>query len=212
MKLSAQQVPTRIFLCLPLAFVTALMAGCRSPYYADRGAAVGALTGAGVGAAIGSAKGDTAPGAVIGTAVGALTGALIGEGLDEVNARNQALIEERLGRRIVGAATIQDTIAMSQAGLGDDVIINYLRGNGFTGQLSAQELIRLKQEGVRDAVIGAMQQTPPVVVMPPVSSSPPVIVEEHYYGRPVPPPFIYHRHWPHSRPPHRASWGFSYHN
>ena len=198
--------------CLWIALV---LGGCRSPYYADKGAVVGGLTGAGVGAAIGEAtSGEGAAGAIVGSAVGAMTGTLIGEGLDEINARNEALIEERMGRPMVGAATIQDTVAMTQAGLSDDVIVNYLRGNGLTGQLQASDLIHLKQQGVSDAVLGAMQEVTRPASVAPVAvagAPPPVIVEEHYHG---PPPWYYRPrpHWGyHRHPAHRPiRWGFSF--
>jgi len=197
----------------PVVLFAAACAGCQSPFYADRGALFGGLTGAGVGAAIGSASGKTGEGAVIGTAVGALTGAAVGSSLDEINAQNQALIEQRLGRRMVGAATINDTIAMTKAGLGDDVIITHLRTNGLAGVLTASDLIALKQAGVSDRVLQAMQEStavPPPVAMP--VAQPPVIVQEHYYARPWPEP-CYRPHPWHYRHAHRPpswSWGFSY--
>ena len=43
-----------------LALVLVVASGCRSPYYADRGAGVGALAGAGAGAIIGDATGGNA--------------------------------------------------------------------------------------------------------------------------------------------------------
>ena len=195
-------------------------AGCRSPYYADKGALLGGLTGAGVGAAIGEAtNGKGAAGALVGSAVGAMTGTLIGEGLDEINAKNQAMIEERMGRAMVGAATIQDTVDMTQAGLSDDVIINYLRGNGLTGQLQANDLIYLKQEGVSDAVVRAMQELTNVAATMPVAVAPgptPMIVEEHYHSSP---PWFYRPHprwgyhYRHGRPRrNNVSWGFSFGN
>ena len=74
-----------------LACLCALAAcGCRSPYYQDRGTAVGALGGAGVGALVGSATGDAGTGALIGAGVGALTGNVVGGSLDDVEARNRA--------------------------------------------------------------------------------------------------------------------------
>ena len=93
-------------------------AGCRSPYYADRGAGVGALGGAGVGALVGNAVGDTAAGALIGAGVGALGGAAVGSAIDEVQAQNRAEIAAAMGRQVQpGAATIEEVVAMSQQGV-----------------------------------------------------------------------------------------------
>jgi uncharacterized protein YcfJ len=111
--------------CLALA-----AAGCRSPFYADRGALFGGLTGAGVGALVGDAAGNTGAGAVIGTAVGALAGAAVGENIDADMARSRADIEARMGRQMQGAVTPQDVVAMTQAGLSDEVIATHIRANG----------------------------------------------------------------------------------
>src|SRR5262245_41047787 len=141
--------------------VLLLAAGCRSPYYADRGALFGGLTGAGVGALVGDAAGNTAAGAVIGSAVGALTGAAVGDNIDADLARSKAEIEARMGRQMQGAVTPQDVVAMTQAGLSDEVITTHIRANGMAQPLQVGDLINLRNVGVRDAVINAMQQTPP---------------------------------------------------
>src|SRR5262245_41713666 len=119
---------TRLLLCLLAA--ACLMPGCRSPYYADRGALFGGLTGAGVGAVVGDAAGNAPAGAVIGAGIGALTGTAIGEGIDADVARSRAEIEARMGRQLQGAATVPDVIAMTQAGLSDDVITTHIRASG----------------------------------------------------------------------------------
>src|SRR5207247_11113009 len=83
---------------LPLLVAIATSQGCRSPYYADRGALFGGLTGAGVGALVGDAAGNTGAGAAIGTAVGALAGAAVGDTIDADLARSRAEVEARMGR------------------------------------------------------------------------------------------------------------------
>lgn len=188
-----------------------LFSGCMSPYRSDRGALAGGLTGAGVGALVGNAVGKTGPGAAIGAGVGALSGALIGNGLDEIEARNRAEIEARLGHPLAaGAVSIGDVIEMSRAGVADEVIINHLRNRGFSQPLEAADLIRLKQDGVSSRVVEAMQAPPPVIraASPPPG---PVIVEEHivapppYWG----PPYPCYRSW---RPRQGVSWGVSVSN
>jgi hypothetical protein len=139
----------------------ALLLGCRSPYYADRGALFGGLTGAGLGALVGDATGHAGAGAAIGAAAGALTGAAVGDSIDADMARSKAEIEARMGRQMHGAVTPQDVIAMTQAGLSDDVIATHIRANGMAQPLVANDLIQLRNLGVRDAVINTMQQTPP---------------------------------------------------
>jgi hypothetical protein len=193
-------------------------AGCRSPYYADRGALFGGLTGAGVGALVGDASGNTAAGAVIGSAVGALTGAAVGDHIDADVARSKAEIEARMGRQMQGAVTPQDVVAMTQAGLSDEVITTHIRANGVAQPLQVGDLINLRNVGVRDVVINAMQQTPPragqvaqfaqpVPVYP--GYPPPVVVAAPYYpvwGPPPPPPIGFHYH---RGPRGRVGWGVS---
>jgi hypothetical protein len=99
---------------------------------------------------------------------------------------------------------------MSQAGLSEEIIIGHVRANGFAGQLTSSDLIRLKQQGVSDGVISALQQMPAGRPVQTVVSPPPVIVEEHYYGRPIPPPCYPPGPWYYGRRPH-TSWGFSIH-
>jgi hypothetical protein len=206
--------PIRLALCLLLAAVCG--AGCRSPYYADRGALFGGLTGAGVGALVGDANGNAGAGAVIGSAIGAVSGAVVGEGIDADLARSRAEIEARMGRQLQGAATVPDVIAMTQAGLSDEVITTHIRASGVAQPLAVGDLIQLRNMGVRDTVINAMQQTPPrggqpVAAYPAYPPGGQVIVEHHYpsygpvwYGPPRP-YFQYHSH----RPRGRASWGVS---
>ena len=189
--------------------------GCNSPYYADRGALMGGLGGAGVGALVGNAVGNTGAGAAIGAATGVLAGAAIGGGLDDIEARNRAEIEARMGRPVaVGAVTIPDVVAMSQAGVAEDLIISHIQTNGFAGTLESSDLIYLQQQGVTTRVVQAMQ-APPVrhVVMhsAPVAVPAPVIVEEYHYG-PYWGPRYYHHHHHHRRRHHGTSWGVSVSN
>jgi outer membrane protein with glycine zipper len=192
-------------------------AGCRSPYYADRGALFGGLTGAGVGALAGKAAGNTGAGALIGTAVGAVAGTAVGEHIDADLARSRAEIEARMGHQMQGAVTPQDVIAMTQAGLSDDVIATHIRANGTAQPLQVNDLIMLRNMGVRDGVINAMQQTPPrsmqyapgpqPVAVYPAYPPPVVVAPPPYYpvwGPPPPAGFYYGR-----GPRSRVSWGVS---
>jgi Glycine zipper len=200
----------RLSLAALLIVLSAIATGCRSPYYADRGALFGGLTGAGVGAVVGDATGNAGAGALIGSALGAVTGSVVGESIDADLARSKAEIEARMGRQMQGAVTPQDVIAMTQAGLSDDVIATHIRANGVAQPLAVNDLIGLRNMGVRDGVINAMQQTPPrtaqvATVYPGYPPPPREVIVEHYYQPwgPPPPAFYYHRHRPHGR----VSWG-----
>jgi hypothetical protein len=201
-----------------MLFLLLTTTGCMSPHYADRGALFGGLTGAGVGAIVGDAAGNAGAGAAIGTAVGALTGAAIGDNIDADLARSKAEIEARMGRQMQGAVTPQDVIAMTQAGLSDDVIATHIRANGMAQPLQVNDLIGLRNMGVRDAVINAMQQTPPrgvqagsaIAAYPAYAAPAPVVVAPYYpvWGPPPPPAFYFRHH--HGPGRHgRVGWGVS---
>jgi len=173
----------------------------------------GGLTGAGIGALIGNAVGETAGGAAVGAGIGALTGGAIGSALDEIEARNRAEIAAQLGRPVVGGqATVEEVIAMTQAGVDPRLIVNYVNQSGMAQPVTVQDVIYLTQQGVAPEVIEAMQ-TPRVAHAPPAViglPSPPVIVEEYHYGPPFFPPhhFHYYHHRRHRGP--RIGWGISF--
>ncbi len=184
--------------------------GCNSPYHRDQGALVGGLSGAAIGAAIGEHNDNPLAGAAIGAAVGTLGGAAIGSNMDAQVARNNAIIEQRMGQRLAGAVTIPQIISMSQAQLSDDVIIAHIRANGIAGRPSTDDLIVLNRQGVSDRVINALQSQPPVTAAIPANGRRPVVIEEHYYSQPR---YIYsHPHAHHHHRHHGSHWGFSFCN
>lgn len=191
-------------------------AGCQSPYHADRGALLGGLTGAGVGAIVGDAVDQPLAGTAIGAGIGALTGGMIGAGMDEVEARNRAEIEARMGRGVAfGAVTVEEVITMTKAGVASEVIATHVSRHGLARPLQTNDLIQLQQNGVAPSVVQAMQTAPPPNAMAypagPPGGPPPVIVQEHYYGDPWGPPPPWYRMGYRHRHRHRpgVSWGFS---
>lgn len=193
--------------------------GCQSPYRADRGALFGGLLGAGTGAIVGDALGNAGAGAAIGAGVGALSGAAVGAELDNIEAQNRAMIEAQLGYQLAaGAATLDDVVAMSRAGVDEQLIVNHIRAHGMAQPLRASDIIFLQQQGVSSQVIAAMQSTPqpgPAAVVRP-APVPPVVVHEYHYDPWFYRPPCWHTYWYHypRRPPPRAgfSWGISVHN
>ncbi len=187
-----------------------LAGGCQSPYHADRGALLGGLTGAGAGALIGDASGNAGAGTAIGAGIGALAGAVVGSEMDQMEARNRAMISQQLGRQVAAnAVSMDDVITMSRAEVDDELIVNQIQFQGTAAPLRASDLIVLQQQGVSTRVIKAMQTPPvrPAVATQPVAQ--PVIVEEHHY---VSPPPYYHRRPRHRCPPPGVSWGVSIHD
>ena len=186
--------------------------GCRSPYYADRGAAVGGIAGGLAGAAMGDQSGHAAGGAIVGTALGALTGAAIGDSMDAEVERREAIAWNQ--QRLASAVTTSDVASMTASGLSEDVIVNHVRANGVRGSLSPTQIIELHENGVSERVIDAMQQEAARMTVPPtVVGGRPVIIEESYIVPPYCGPRPYrHYHYPtrvHRRP-QGVSWGFSY--
>ena len=199
----------RFLLPLSVAFCALIFAGCASPYHADRGALFGGLTGAGVGALVGHATGNTGAGAAIGAGVGALTGAAVGAEMDETEARNRAMIEQRLGRQVVpGAVTVNEVIAMVRSGVNEELVVNHIRAHGMATALQSGDLIMLQQQQIPVSVIRAMQEAPPRPVVVATQAPPPVIVEEYYD------PWWPHRHYYRPYPCYprsNVSWGISVH-
>lgn len=200
-----------------LLIVCAASVGCHANNYAERGAGFGALAGAATGAALADRSGNAATGAVVGSAVGAITGAAMGSSIDADVARNEMIIEQRMGRRMASAVMIDDVIAMTQAGLSPVVIKNHIRAKGVGQPIEVGELIAMRNAGVSDDVIQAMQngQAPQLDARPvrTIPAATPVIVEEHHYG-----PYYGRPYWhPHPRrrppafcPPPRPRSGFSF--
>ncbi|MCC9608153.1 glycine zipper domain-containing protein [Blastopirellula sp. JC732] len=202
---------TKHGLYLAIAALVVAAVGCRSPYAQDRLAAAGGLTGAVAGAAIGSATGNAGAGALIGAGVGAVAGSATGAAIDESEARNQAIIQERLGRQLAGATTFQDVVAMSQAGLGDQVIIAHINKHGVATPPTPQDLIGLKNSGVSDAVLATLQNPPPIIQPVRYVDRRPVVVEEVVYDPwCYGPPYRY-RHHHHHHPP-GVSWSIGVHH
>jgi uncharacterized protein YcfJ len=168
-----------------LGLLALLATGCQSTSNADQGALFGGATGAVLGGIVGHQLHSTAAGAVIGAGAGALTGAVVGNKIDESEARNRALIEARLGHPVgAGGVSIEDAIAMTRAGVDEQVIVSHVNNNGVVRPLNTADITYLTQNGVSSRVIQTMQnpahQGPPqqVIVQ---QAPPPVVVEERYY-------------------------------
>jgi hypothetical protein len=142
-----------------------------------------------------------------------MTGAAVGGTLDEIDAKNQAQIAAQMGAAAPsGSVTIADAVAMTRAGVSEPLIVTHIQNHGVAQPLGANEIIYLRNQGVSDGVIAAMQAPPPRPVpmpAPVIAAGPPVIVDE-VYGPPVfsGPPRHYWRHHHHYHGP-RTSFGFS---
>lgn len=201
--------------CALAACVLSTLAGCATNTRGQNGALIGGLGGAGLGAIAGNQVGHAGTGAAIGALAGAVTGGVIGDEIDQVEARNRAEIEARLGRPVVaGAVSIEDVIEMTQRGVHEDVIAQHVRAHGTTRPLATDDLIRLTQAHVSDRVIRAMQEQPTARVVQEVrpASPPPVIVERYYDPWPCWGPHYHHHRPRYHRHAPGYSIGFSYSN
>lgn len=192
-----------------------VLAGCAMNSRAENGALLGGLGGAGLGAIAGHQVGHTGAGAAIGALAGAVTGTVVGDQIDQVEARNRAEIEARLGRPVAaGAVSIENVVEMTQRGVHEDVIAQHVRAHGMTRPLTTDDLIRLTNSQVSDRVIRAMQEQPaPRYVQPAayVAPAPPPVIVERYYD-PYPPycgPYYHRRHHHHHHPGYSVGFSFS---
>ena len=95
---------------------------------------------------------------LIGGAAGAIAGGLIGAALDEQDRR----VMERTSPRTVDRMdrgeplTVNDVIKLSQGGVSDETIINYMDQMSSTYNLSQAQIRRLQDAGVSQRVINYM--------------------------------------------------------
>ncbi len=161
---------------LPAAFGS----GCESMSNTDKGVLTGGALGAGVGALAGGPR-HAGAGALIGAGVGAVAGALTGSAMD----KSQKRAEERAAALRNPTLSLEDVARLTGSGASDDVIINQIRTTGsvYYG-LSAEQIIWLQSNGVREPVIREMQAT----VTRPRSVYTAVPVQPVYVVDPYPPP------------------------
>jgi uncharacterized protein YcfJ len=193
--------------------------GCAHMNHAESGALTGGALGTVAGAMIGSDSGHAGGGALIGAAAGAIAGGLVGEAEDAREERDAAIAranyERANSRAQAEALSMADVVTMTHAGVADDVIVNAVQTRGVRFDGSPDAIIQLKQQGVSDRVVSAMQRSGVRTPVPVAGRYPPprvVYVEPQV----VPPPMVvhyghhhHHRHWDHPR--RRNSFHVGYH-
>jgi hypothetical protein len=79
-----------------------------------------------------------------------------------------------LGRAQTAPATqspqLQEVVKLTQAKMGDDVILAYIRNSGATYNLTADDILYLNTQGVSQPVISALLQTKSSAALPPVTT------------------------------------------
>jgi len=115
----------------------------------------------------------------------------------------------------------EDILKLSRAKVGDDVIVSFIRGRNRRFDLTASEIVQLRNEGVSDRVLAAMvnQQSPagPVPQSPPQPAAPATAVsasaaQDTAGNAPAPPAtvFVVPTSAPYSDAPYPYYYGYSY--
>ena len=150
-------LPPRKRLTALLLLPGLLACGCASMSNTDRGVVGGGVLGGATGAIVGSAVRHPVAGALIGAGVGAVSGGLIGNAVDKSEAKAEAqAVAAQQARAQIG---MTEVVQLAQQHISDDIIIGQIRGSGSVYNLSAQDIVWLKQNGLSDVVIREMQAT-----------------------------------------------------
>jgi hypothetical protein len=151
-----------------------LASGCSSAPHTTEGAVGGAAVGGIFGTLLGAAVGRPLQGAAIGAASGAALGGAAGASEDhrdkqiaQANAQAVAASVERVQQEMTQIAQ------MSQQHLNEQLIVNHVRQCGVAFNLSGEQLVWLKDNGVSDRVISEMQATVNYVPQPVVYTAQP---------------------------------------
>ena len=116
------------------------------------GGVIGGITGG----LIGEHNDDPLVGTIIGTTAGALLANAAGQANDGIEAEIVATEQEYLER----AVTLNQLLAMTQAGVDDAVIISRIETNGPAQPLTTDDIIFLSKSQVAATVISAYQAPP----------------------------------------------------
>ncbi len=128
-----------------LVFALAI-AGCQTnKTRVAEGAGVGGLIGATAGGIIGHQSGHGVEGAVIGGVLGAAGGAAVGSQIE----KPQAAASTQL--------SMAQIVALTKEGVSSDEIINKIKTTNSKYSLTAEDISYLKNQGVSQRVIEAMQ-------------------------------------------------------
>ena len=138
--------------------LVALASGCQTigPNTAG-GGAIGTLAGSLTGAAIGATEGKAPEGALIGALAGGTAGSVFGSAIDRDVQQQRFAQQQFVNQQIAGAITMDQVVRMTQSGLGGDVVTRQIASQGIARRPTIEDLIFLKQNGVQDNVIHALQ-------------------------------------------------------
>lgn len=149
----------KICLILACIFLVSLSIGCQTNQTrVGEGAVIGGLLGATAGGIIGHQDRHGGEGAAIGLAAGAVTGALIGSQIQKQPGGAPQQQAQPAQYNNPSQIPIQQVASMAQQGVNEDVIIDKIRLSNSRYNLSQSDINYLKENGVTQKVISAMQQ------------------------------------------------------
>jgi len=136
---------------IAILFLLSVTYGCQSSdTRATEGAVIGGLLGATAGGVIGHQSGRGLEGAGIGAVAGALTGALVGSNIKKPQQQAQGVANPN-------QLSIQQIVDMAKQGIHESVIIDKIHLTNSKFMLTVDEITYLKQQGVSQNTINAMQ-------------------------------------------------------
>ena len=133
--------------------------GCSGMNNTEAGALGGGVIGGLFGTAVGAATGHPLAGAAIGGAAGAGIGGLAGHAED----RRDDRVKQAQAAYAAQQMNLNDVVKLTQDHVSDNLIINQMDSTYSNFNLTAEQITYLKQMGVSDRVVGAMQhrRSPP---------------------------------------------------
>jgi len=140
---------------LVIVFIVSVM-GCQgTKTNAVEGAVIGGVLGAAAGGIIGHQSHHGGEGAGIGAAVGVVSGAVIGSQIEKKQSGQAA--PQGTQAQNPNQMSTEQIIDMSKQGIHEDVIVDKIRLSNSRFVLSPDDINNLKQQGVSQKVINAMQ-------------------------------------------------------
>lgn len=142
----------KIFL-VACAVMLAASSGCQSTKTrAVEGSVIGGLLGAAAGGIIGHQGGHGTEGALIGAATGAVAGGVVGSQMEKPAEPQTATQSTQ-----TPTMSIAEVLDLTRQGVNEDIIIDRIRTSGTLLTLSQGDMSYLRQQGVSEKVILALQ-------------------------------------------------------
>ena len=146
----------KVILIILSLSVASLFMGCQSTKTrAIEGAAAGGLLGAITGGIIGHQSGHGGEGAAIGAAAGVVAGVLVGGQIEKPGQTSQ--VTQVAPTYNPNQMSIQQAVDLAKQGVNEAVIIDRIRITNSRFNLGENDIEYLKQQGVSQNVINAMQ-------------------------------------------------------